>query len=65
MGVTEWACIRKMDEFCRACEEGNLLKVKSMVERGHDVNKEGTNEYGLYRTPLMYAAGEGRFNVVK
>ena len=52
-----------MDEFCRACKEGNLLKVKSMVERGHYVNKR--NDYGFYRTPLMYAAGEGRFDVVK
>ena len=57
--------VTKMDEFCRACEEGNLLKVKSMVERGHDVNKKDKKDYGLYRTPLMYAAGEGRFDVVK
>ena len=52
------------DEFCRACQEGNLSKVKSMVERGHDVNEED-KDYGLYRTPLMFAAGKGRFDVVK
>ena len=57
--------VTKMDEFYRACKQGNLLEVKLMVKRGHDVNKEGANEYGLYRTPLMYAAGEGRFDVVK
>ena len=65
--------VTKMDKFCRACEEGNLLKVKSMVERGHDVNENDENVYRFYRqtdyvwhrTPLMYAAGEGRFDVVK
>ena len=57
--------VTKMDEFCCACEEGDLWKVKSMVKRGHDVNKKGANEYGSYRTPLMYAAGEGKFDVVK
>ena len=53
------------DEFCRACEEGNLSKVKSMVGRGRDVNKKDGKDYPLYRTPLMYAAGKGRFDVVK
>ena len=42
-----------------------MLKVKSMVERGHNVNKKGANTFKFYRTPLMYAAGEGRFDVVK
>ena len=55
----------KMDEFCRACKEGNLSKVKSMVGRGHDMNKKDEKDYGLYETPLLYAAGEGRFDVVK
>ena len=54
-----------MDEFCRACFKGNLSKVKWMVERGHDVNKKDETYYGSHRTPLMYAAGEGRFDVVK
>ena len=53
------------DEFCHACKEGNLSKVKSMVERGHNVNEKDEKDYGLYRTPLMYAAGEGKFHVVK
>ena len=63
MGV--YVVVTKMDEFYRACEKGNLLKVKSMVERGHDVNKKDEKDYLWYRTPLMYAAGEGRFDVVK
>ena len=64
--VVRWHGVCKMDEFCRACEEGNLSKVKSMVGRGgHDVNKKDGKDFGLYRTPLMYAAGKGRFDVVK
>ena len=67
MGV--YRVVTKMVEFCRACKEGDLLKVKSMVERGHNVNGENEKVYRLYEmiygTPLMYAAGEGRFDVVK
>ena len=53
-----------MEDFFKACERGNLDKVKKFVEEGCDVNK--TNKrFRLGGTPLMYAAGEGRFDVVK
>ena len=54
-----------MEDFCEACRRGNLDKVKKFIEKGYDVN--GTNQrLALYgRTPLMYAAGEGRFDVVE
>ena len=53
-----------MDDFFDACEEGNLDKVKKFTENGYDVNKT-SERYFMPRTPLMYAAGEGRFDVVK
>ena len=54
-----------MDDFFEACKEGNLDKVKEFIKEGYNVNKK-TNE-GSYVpiTPLMYAAGKGRFDVVK
>ena len=53
-----------MDDFFKACERGNLNKVKKFIKKGYDVNK--TNErHFLPKTPLMYAAGEGKFDVVK
>ena len=53
-----------MDDFFDACERGNLEKVKKFVKEGYDVNKK-SERYFVPRTPLMYAAGEGRFDVVK
>ena len=53
-----------MGDFFDACERGNLDKVKKFINKGYDVNK--TSERSIVpRTPLMYAAGEGRFDVVK
>ena len=34
------------------------------IKEGYDVNKTSERFFGR-RTPLMYAAGEGRFDVVK
>ena len=53
-----------MDDFFEACEKGNLDKVKNFTENGYDVNKTSERSI-LLRTPLMFAAGEGRFDVVK
>ena len=51
-----------MNDFFLACEEGNLEKVEEFIKQGYDVNKKD----GIYgRTPVMYAAGEGRYDVVK
>ena len=52
-----------MDDFFKACEEGNLGKVKSLIKKGYDMN--GTSQRFHGRTPLMCAIGEGRFYVVK
>ena len=53
-----------MEDFFDACEKGNLDEVKRFIKKGYDVNGtfHGFNLYG--RTPLMYAASEGRLNVV-
>ena len=54
-----------MSDLFLACEEGNLEKVEELIEQGYDVNKRD-GRYGRYgTTPLMYAAGEGRYDVVK
>ena len=53
-----------MDDFFDACERGNLDKVKRFIEGGYDVNKINQRSF-MPRTPLMYAAGEGRVDVVK
>ena len=53
-----------MDDFFKACEEGNLDKVKKFIKKGYDVNETSERSF-LSITPLMYAAGEGRFDVVK
>ena len=55
----------KMDAFFNACGEGNLDKVKKFIKKGYDVN--GTSQIFLSygRTPLICAASEGRFDVVK
>ena len=45
-------------EFCEACEKGNLKKVQQFIEKGYDVNKEHLG------TALIYAAGEGRLDIV-
>ena len=52
-----------MDDFFDACERGNLDKVKRFIEKGYDVN--GKTRGFLGRTPLMYVADEGRFDVAK
>ena len=52
-----------MKGFFKACKEGKLDKVKKFVKEGCDVNTTIGGHFG--RTPLMYAAGEGRFDVVK
>ena len=54
-----------MSDFFLACEEGNLEKVEEFIEQGHDANKRDNRYHGYGRTPLMYAAGEGRYDVVK
>ena len=52
--------------FCSACKEGNLNKVKYFIkEAGYDVNERNEKPLEYGRTPLMYAAGKGRFDVVK
>ena len=54
-----------MSDFFLACEEGNLEKVEEFIKQGYDVNKKDKS-YGRYgTTPVMYAAGEGRYDVVK
>ena len=52
-----------MDDFFKACEEGNLDKVKNFIKKGCDVNKRSKGHFGI--TPLMHAAGERRRDVVK
>ena len=54
-----------MSDFFLACEEGNLEKVEEFIGQGYDVNKRDDRYHGYGRTPLMYAAGEGRYDVVK
>ena len=54
-----------MSDFFLACEEGNLEEVEEFIEQGYDVNKRDDRYHGYGRTPLMYAAGEGRYDVVK
>ena len=53
-----------MDDFFKACKEGNLDKVKKFIKKGYDVNKISKRSFPP-KTPLMYAAGEGRFDIVK
>ena len=52
-----------MEDFFEACEEGNLNEVKKFIKEGYDVNKINQRSF-VPRTLLMYAAGEGRFDVV-
>ena len=54
-----------MDDFFKACKEGNLDEVETFIKNRCDVN--GTSQIFLSygRTPLICAAGEGRFDVVK
>ena len=53
-----------MENFYRACKEGNLKEVKRFVKEGCDVNKKDGGYLRNEKTPLMYAAGEGRCDVV-
>ena len=50
-----------MDDFFKACKEGNLDEVETFITKGCDVN--GTSQIFLSygRTPLICAAGERRF----
>ena len=54
-----------MDDFFKACKEGDLDEVETFIKNGCDV--DGTSQIFLSygRTPLICAAGEGRFDVVK
>ena len=46
--------------------KGKLDKVKKYIKEGYDVNKTSKGFFAEYgRTPLMCAAGKGRFDVVK
>ena len=45
-------------EFCEACEKGNLRKVERFIEEGYGVNEEDLGR------ALIYAAGEGRLDIV-
>ena len=53
-----------MADFFDACERGNLDKVKKFIKKGYDVNKTSERHF-LPKTPLMFAAGKGKFDVVK
>jgi ankyrin repeat protein len=44
-----------------ACKDGNLEKVKQLLEKGADVNAK--NKYG--GTALMYASYQGHEEIVK
>ena len=50
-----------MDRFCLICKEGNLEDVVREIYRAN----EDRENFGLRRTPLMLAAGEGRLDVVE
>ena len=54
-----------MDGFFKACEEGNLDKVQKYIKKGCDVNRNSEETVSYGKTPLMCAASEGRFDVVK
>ena len=54
-----------MDDFFDACERGNVDEVKTFIKRGSDVNEISEEFLGGGRTRLMYAASEGKFDVVK
>ncbi|HPS56972.1 MAG TPA: WG repeat-containing protein [Spirochaetota bacterium] len=47
--------------FIRACENGNLEKVKQYLKRGADLNYKNDSN----RTPLMYASTNGSLEIVK
>ena len=53
-----------MDDFCEACGEGNLNKVKTFIEKGYHVNGKSEEPVSYGKTPLACAASEGRSDVV-
>ena len=48
------------EELIKACEDGNLEEVKSIIKKGVDINLECDNW-----TPLTKASGEGYLDIVK
>lgn len=48
------------EELIKACEYGDLEKVKLLVEKDADINLEYYNW-----TPLTKASGEGHLNIVQ
>ena len=48
------------EELIKACEDGDLEKVKSIVEKGTDINLE-YNDW----TPLTKASEKGHLNLVQ
>lgn len=60
-GAAVWAAVSTDEPFVQAAERGELALVKSMLEKGVDVNAR--NKYG--QTALILAAARGHFDVVK
>jgi len=49
-----------MNSLCRLIQIGNYNAVKSLIEKGTEINNES-----LKLTPLMYAARHNRSDIVK
>ena len=50
----------ELEKLIKACEDGDLEKVKSLIEKGIDINLEYDNW-----TPLTKASGEGYLDIFK
>ncbi len=50
----------KISTFCRLIQVGNYKAVKSLIDKGVEINKES-----IKLTPLMYAARHNRVDIVK
>jgi len=50
----------KMGSFCRLIQIGNYKAIKTLIDKGVDINKKS-----LKLTPLMYAARHNRVDILK